>query len=141
MSAQAVLLDLAALRDRYRELSELTRRQSGVIAAGDVQLLQRLVDQKQKMMAEIQSINARTQQWRASGVDVSAEEREAVNRAVEAAQAELRALLAAEEESQKALSTRRDGTSDKIRDLNRARKAKDLYGGGATDSRFIDRGG
>lgn len=141
MSAESVLADLAALRERYRELQELTRRQAGVIAAGDVQLLQRLVDQKQRMMGEIAAINARTQQWRAAAGEVAEADRAAINRAVEAAQQELAALLKVEEESQKALSSQRDDTSDKIRELNKARKARNVYGGGSTDSRFIDRGG
>lgn len=134
------LSDLAALKAKYVELQDISRREPGVIAAGDLSLLQRLVDHKQKIMAEVDAISSRTQQWRQAAGPLAPDDREAVNRAVEEAQKELQALLKVEDESRRALESRRDDTSDKIQKISKGKKARDLYGGGTAGGRFIDRG-
>lgn len=141
MSVEAFLEDLAALKECYRRLQEMTRRQQALVASGDVRELQQLVDLKQRAMAEVGELSARSQQRRAEVGPLEPAAREAANRALEEVQAELRALLVLEEESQKALLARRDDTGGKLKTIHQGRKARDLYGGGGGGSRFIDRGG
>lgn len=141
MNVDAFLADMDVLKTKYRELQALTRRQASVIATGDLTPLQQLVDRKQTMMEEVQKINARTKQWSQNAEALAPEDREKANRGLKEVQQELQALLAAEEESQKVLESRRDTTSDQIQKISKGKKARNLYGGGSAGGRFIDQGG
>ena len=136
-----LLDDLKALKDKYRELQEVTRRQPTVIAAGQLDLLQRLVDQKQKLMGDVEKITARTQACMKAAGDLPADERARVNTLVDEVKEELQALLKFEEESRLALEAKRDTASDGMKRISKGKKARDVYGGGTAGGRFIDQGG
>jgi flagellar biosynthesis/type III secretory pathway chaperone len=132
---------LGEMKEGYRGLQAMARRQQELMAAGDVPNLQELVDRKQKEMARLAELSARSQKGRRELGALAPDGRDAVNGALEEVQAELKALLALEEESQKALLARRDDTGGKLKTLHQGRKARDLYGGGGGPSRFLDHGG
>jgi flagellar biosynthesis/type III secretory pathway chaperone len=141
MTLTSLLEDLALLRSHYVELQRMAARQQEAVAAADVASLQRIVDEKQKVLGQIQQISARAQAWRRQAEGLQDPERDSVNRAVASVEEELRRLLELEEQTQRGLVRQRDDTSDQLKRINQGRKARRLYGGGAGGERFIDRGG
>ena len=139
MTLEGFLADLELLKRKYHELQQVAGRQKQLMASGDYRELPQLVERKQKLMAAVEQITARTQQRRQSADEWSQAQRETVNRAVADAEGELREVLRLEEENRRAMESRRDEASGKIKKIGQARRARDLYGGGAAGSRFIDR--
>lgn len=142
---ETFIADLGALAAKYAELASVTAQQTTVIDGGDVALLERLVDRKRTMLNEIEAITGRTAEWRSEWetrvAALDPEVRPRVEKALADAREALAQLLKIEEVSRQALESKRDQAGDKLKQILTARKARDRYGKGSGESRFIDRGG
>lgn len=142
---ESFIADLGALASKYDELAEVTAKQTTVVDGGDLAPLELLVERKRAIMAEVEAISARTAEWRAEWETRVAAMDPEVRPRVEAARTgalkALEALLKVEELSRRALESKRNLAGDKLKQILTAKKARDRYGKGSGESRFIDHGG
>ena len=144
MTSASFVAALQRQKEKYREMVDLVEGQTGLMASGDPDALMALVERKQALMGEIDSLEKNLaparEKWPElrSGLDAGAIRK--VETAVGETRSVLQQLVKLEEEGQTLLEKRRATAADAINDLMTKKKARGAYGGGADDDpRCLDR--
>jgi hypothetical protein len=124
--------DLADAESIYQRLIELTRKQSEVLESGDTERLMDFARQKESELGRLAPVEVRLRSARESWGDVesgvSAEQRRSVQEGVRGVETVLRQLLELEEEQNRAILKRREGTLEEIRRIEAGRRVQKAYG-------------
>lgn len=130
----------------YTSLLDLSRRQRELIDAGDIDLVLRVLGQKQLVLAEVADIERELEPWRRRWPRVRAElddlSRQKLDAALHSVEELLAELIRSERESETALTASRDSVE---RELTRSREAAPVrrtYGSAErSGSVWLDRAG
>jgi len=136
--------ELRRQRERYEQMIEATREQNRLIASSDMDGLLRVLQRKNRLLAETDEIEKRAgplrEKWKkvkdvlppatVRGVEEEAEKTKGV----------LRALLSLEEEAREMMEKQKTVTGSRILEVQKKKRILDAYGKrGRGESRFYDR--
>lgn len=131
MSARQLHADLRSRRDTLRQVLDLSRLQLQVIDSNDYDSLWRIQQQKQALLATIQSENAHSpalgDRWKALRDSLPAEEKTQCESLISEADACLRDLLDEEAVSTSALERRLEETRTQLQTISQGQRSRRLH--------------
>lgn len=128
----------------YTALLNLSRKQKGIIATGDVDDLLTVLAQKQQILQRVadveESLRPYKGQWRKLRERLDANDRQILDDALSTVEELLGELIALEKESEALLQSSRDAVHHELQQTVRGESVNRAYGSaGAThDARFLD---
>lgn len=145
--------DVIALRDGlaeqkglYLDMETVAARQKGVLASGDEEALERLMDEKRAILEKVGTVEARIadakRRWKDLRERIGAEDRARIEQLMDEVGAVLQRLMALETEGHAMLQERQRQTGDQLRALWKTRQLPKSYGppaAGPSEPRFLDR--
>lgn len=144
MDDAARLLDsLSRQRDRYASVAGISERQRALLESNDMDALIDLIDQKRRLLLEIESIKKETadlmERWPSLRASAPAETVRGVEAVVEETRALLERILRIEEEDRARFEQGRQERADELRKLQMRKKMRDAYGQkGSADPGVVD---
>lgn len=133
MSDAAAVLDRLRLQQaKYREMAGLVSAQRSVFASLDVDGILGLIEQKRKLLTEIDAIEAELAplkgDWARVRASFSSDEARALESTLDETKKVLEELVALEDEGRALLQKRREEKTEALENLLKKNKARGAYG-------------
>ncbi|MBN2712295.1 MAG: flagellar export chaperone FlgN [Planctomycetes bacterium] len=133
----------------YGSVLDLSRSQRQLIDSGDTSDLMQLLSEKQKLIAEIESVSAviapLQNACEGAGDSIPGEVRERIENALAGLRATLAEIVALEDEGQGSLNVQKQGAGGKLAHLQKGKMMHKAYGGNTKKippiARFKDKNG
>lgn len=132
----------------YRQLRDLSERQSQLVADGDAESLLTLLNQRQGLIDELLRINEQIdpfkQRWSELWAELDAEQRRRVRERMDAVQSLLDGIMQQDEQDRQALVAQRAQVGEQLGQVHRGAAVNRAYGqsvGPSVQTRYTDQQG